>query len=201
MKKAMVILLLLALVPSLSAQGSKGIKAFGGDEVTERGETRILYWNEATNGPAGEFVIHFGRPEWKVEYSNAGKFDEMTKGKVWRVGKNFWTTLDTNLPLRIGGEIVEPGNYYLGVLRSKDGNDWTLALIDPAAVRENRNDAFEIEKANVAQKAPLQLTKLDSPVTKLEIVFEKDNSKINRAMLVIKWGEYQLSTPVVASLR
>jgi hypothetical protein len=39
-------------------------------------------------------------------YEDPVKFDRMTKGKTWRQGKDFWTVLDTNLPLRIAGKEV-----------------------------------------------------------------------------------------------
>jgi DUF2911 family protein len=62
------------------------------------------------------------------EYEDPVKFDGMTKGKTWRLGKDFWTVLDTNVPLKIAGKEVAAGTYYLGLFRSADGSAWSLAF-------------------------------------------------------------------------
>ncbi len=41
----------------------------------------------------------------------------MTSGKIWRMGENFWTSLDSNAPLTIGGVEVP----VLVVTRPEDG--------------------------------------------------------------------------------
>ena len=51
---------------------------------------------------------------WKKDYEDPAKFDAMTKGKVWRMGSNHWTALDTSLPLKISGRSVPAGSYFLG---------------------------------------------------------------------------------------
>ena len=77
-----------------SAQTSRGpIQVFGG-QPDERASTRLLY---ETNRAIGEFAIDYGRPAWKKEYEDPATFDKMTRGKIWRLGKDFWTTLDTSL--------------------------------------------------------------------------------------------------------
>lgn len=80
-----------------------------GGAMEERGSARVLYWNTKLDTSAGQFAIDYGRPEWKKDYEDPAKFDAMTKGKVWRMGKNFWTILDTALPLKISGKSVPPG--------------------------------------------------------------------------------------------
>ena len=200
MKKLFALLVLLILAPALVAQSNdKGIKVFGG-QSSERGETRVLFWDAGENAPVGEFVIAYGLPKWKAEYTATGAFDKMTQGQVWRLGKNFWTVLDTNLPLRVGGVEVEPGSYYLGVTRSNDGNDWHLCFIDPASAREKRLDASQIGMAEIAFKAPLRFSENKTTQETLDLTLEKSESKINRATLTIAWGTYLLQTPIVARL-
>ncbi len=196
--------LLFALIGSASAlmaqEGKGALQVFGG-EMTERAEARLLFWNSAKNTAAGEFVITYGQPEWKVEYNKSENFDKMTKGKVWRLGKNFWTMLDTNLPLRIGGEQVAPGQYYLGAKRSADGATWKLCFIDPTTARAARLDASGINNAEIAFTAPLKFSQSESSREKLDISLIKAGSKLNRAQLVIAWGGFALKTTVVARLR
>ncbi len=72
----------------------------------------------------GLVTIAYGQPEWKPEYVE--QFDAVTKGKRWRFGRNWWTTLDTNTPLVLGDVAIEPGDYYLVGERSADSDDWYL---------------------------------------------------------------------------
>src|SRR5260370_8341950 len=93
------------------------IEAFGSDSP-ERGTTRVGYWDNAKNKGAGQLAIDYGRPVWKAAYEDAAKFDAMTKGKTWRMGSNYWTALDTDMPLTISGKTVPVGIWYLGFHRS-----------------------------------------------------------------------------------
>src|SRR5579863_4905351 len=127
-------------------QTKKGISAEGGDP-DDRGSARVLYWDDAANTAAGQFAFDYGRPVWKPVYEDQAKFDAMTKGKVWRLGSNFWTTLDTDLPIEIAGRRVLPGSYYLGLKRSADGSQWSLAFINIGPARHVHLDAFDIRKA------------------------------------------------------
>src|SRR2546422_10299798 len=128
------------------------IVAFGSDSP-ERGTTRVGYWNNEKNQGAGQFAIDYGRPVWRKEYEDTANFDKMTKGKVYRLGSNYWTTLDTDIPLTVAGKSIPAGQWYLGLHRSEDGATWSLAFIDPAKARAAHLDASEIERAPIAFKA------------------------------------------------
>src|SRR5437764_3074452 len=96
-------LLALGLTSMVGAQDSKPappIIVFGSDSP-ERGTTRVGYWDRKKNHGAGQFAIDDGRPLWKKDYEDTAKFDAMTKGHVYRMGSNFWTTLDSDMPLTI----------------------------------------------------------------------------------------------------
>lgn len=158
--------------------------------------TRILYWNNATNGAAGEVAIDFGRPQWKPEYDAAGALEGMTKGKTWRMGKDLWTTLDTNLPLKIGSQSIAPGSYYLGVHRTADGATWSLAFIDPAKTRSAKVDAFEIEKATALFKVPLTFKTTTEATAMLNISLSPAKDDMKNVTLRLTWGKFELTTPV-----
>ena len=119
--------LVVSLALTATAQEKKGIIAEGGSP-DDRASARVLYWDQKADASAGWFSIDYGRPVWKKDYEDPAKFDGMTKGKVWRMGSNHWTTLDTSLPLKISGKSVAAGSYYLGLKRSADGGRWSLAL-------------------------------------------------------------------------
>ena len=171
------------------------IVAFGSDSP-ERGTTRVGLWNTQKKGGAGQFAIDYGRPVWRKEYEDKAKFDAMTKGKVYRLGSNFWTVLDTDIPLTIAGKTVPAGVWYLGLHRSDDGATWSLAFIDPVKTRAAHLDASEIDKAPVEFKVPMTTEQAGEMKEKLtiDLLFQEMNPK--DVTLKISWGKIQLSAPV-----
>ena len=186
---------LLSLIPAHAQQSKPAIVAEGG-QPDDRASARVLYWNTVKHGAAGQFAIDYGRPVWKSDYEDPAKFDHMTKGKIWRMGSNFWTALDTCLPLKISGKDVPAGYYYLGLHRSEDGSKWSLAFIDPAKVRAAHLDAFEFEKAPIAFEVPMSIAKAATKAEKLtiELSYPKDN--IRKVTLSVAWGTLALTAPI-----
>ena len=189
--------LVLVAAGVLRAQQTAKIGVEGGNPPDDRASARLLYWNETANRAAGQVAINYGRPVWRKDYEDPGKFDAMTKGKIWRMGSNFWSNLYTDVPITISGKAIEPGLYFLGLQRSADGSSWSLAFIDPAKVREARLDAFQIKKASVEFAAPMN-TDADSSnaVEKLTIVLTHPESEMRNATLKVTWGHLALSAPV-----
>ena len=191
---------LLILVAGALAQGAKSTIIAEGGNPDERASARVLYWNTKADAAAGEFAIDYGRPVWKKGYEDPAKFDAMTKGKVWRMGSNFWTVLDTSLPLKIGGKSIRVGEYYLGLRRSADGEHWSLAFVEPTKVRGARLDGFEIAKAAVEFEAPMSLDKASSPVERLTITLAYPKESPKNVTLKVAWGSLALTAPIEVSL-
>ena len=188
------------LAAGAMAQQPKSLFVAEGGTPDDRASARVLYWNTKTDSAAGEFAIDYGRPVWKKAYDDPAKLDAMTKGKVWRMGSNFWTVLDTSLPLRIGGKRVGVGSYYLGLRRSADGASWSLAFIDPAQVRRARLDGFEIGKAAVESEAAMNLEKASDTVEKLTITLSYPKEDPKKVTLKVAWGSVVLTAPVEVSV-
>jgi hypothetical protein len=191
--------LMVCLTSLAEAQNNKPapppIVAFGSDSV-ERGTTRVGFWNTKKDMGAGQFAIDYGRPVWKKDYEDTAKFDAMTKGHVYRLGSNFWTTMDTDMPLNIAGTTIPAGLWYLGLQRSADGASWSLVFIDPMKARAEHVDASEIERAPIAYKAPMtteQATETKDKLT-IDLVFKRTAPK--DVTLRVAWGKLQLSAPV-----
>jgi hypothetical protein len=185
----------LLIATSLHAQNQK-VEAEGGG-VDDRGSARLLYWNDGANAAAGQVAINYGRPVWHKGYDDPAKFDSITKGKVWRMGSNFWSNLYTDLPLNISGTSVAPGLYFLGLQRSPDGSSWSLAFIDPVKVRKEHLDAFEIHKAKVEFTAPMSAEPATSePVEKLTITLTHPENDIHNLTVEVAWGHLALMAPV-----
>lgn len=191
--------ILLFAAVALAQQPKPTIVGEGGG-VDDYGSTRVLYWNTKADSSAGQFAINYGRPGWKKDYEDSAKFDAMTKGKVWRMGSNFWTSLDTCLPLKIAGKSVAPGYYYLGLQRSPDGATWSLAFIDPAKVRGAHTDAFEIQKAKVEFTAPMTTAKAEGVAQMLTITLSYAKETPRKATLKVAWGNLALTAPVEATV-
>jgi hypothetical protein len=189
--------LVLLVAGTLRAQQGAKFAAGGGDPPDDRGSARLLYWNETADQAAGQIAVNYGRPVWRRDYEDPAKFDTMTKGKVWRMGSNFWSNLYTDLPITISGKSIKPGLYFLGLWRSADGSSWSLAFIDPVKVRKARLDAFQIQRATVEFTAPMNTEGAGSnPVAKLTIVLRALENNPKNLTLKVSWGPLALSAPV-----
>lgn len=188
--------LALLMAGSLRAQQNPKISVEGGSP-DDRASARLLYWNGPANAADGQLAINYGRPVWKKQYEDVATFDKMTKGKIWRMGSNFWTNLYTDVPVTIGGKSISPGFYFLGMQRSDDGSSWNLAFIDPVKVRESRIDAFDVRKATVEFTAPMTVEPASGdPVDKLTITLANAQNDIRSATLKVAWGHLALTAPV-----
>jgi hypothetical protein len=186
---------LLSLIPAHAQPSKPAIVAEGG-QPDDRASARVLYWNTVNNGAAGQLAINYGRPVWKSVYEDPVSFDRMTKGKIWRMGSNFWTVLDSCLPLKISGKEVPAGYYYLGLHRSEDGSKWNLAFIDPERVRAAHIDAFQIERAPVAFEVPMSIAKAKTKPEKLTIKLSYPKDDIHKVTLSVAWGILALTAPI-----
>ncbi len=194
--RSLVIACLLVVSRALPAQQQKPAMVAEDGGLQERGSARVLYWNPRADTALGQFAIEYGRPAWKKEYDDSAKFDGLTNGKIWRLGSNFWTVLDTSLPLKIAGRAVPVGSYYLGLRRSADGGTWSLAFIDPAKVRKARLDAFQIERAPVEFEMPMTMERGAGTSEKLTITLSYTKENPKSVTLKIGWGKLSLRAPI-----
>jgi len=181
---------------SVPAQQPKPQMVAEDGALQERGSARVLYWDTKANTAFGEFAIDYGRQPWRKEYDDPATFDKLTKGKTYRLGSNYWTILDTNVPLKVSGTAVAPGLYYLGLARSADGDKWNLLFIDAAKTRSMRIDAYQIDRAPVLFQVPMSIEPVNEPVEKLTITLSYPKDKPKNVKLRIAWGKLQLTAPV-----
>src|SRR5262245_16177828 len=86
--------------------------------------TRLAFWAKDYSKALGQVCIQYAQPTWKEEYETSLTH---AKGASMRLGSDFWTTLDTNVELTLGGTRVAIGLWYLGLRRSEK-DEWTLLL-------------------------------------------------------------------------
>ncbi|MCA8976634.1 MAG: cupin domain-containing protein [Planctomycetes bacterium] len=173
------------------AAGPKPLRQTPYDETSARGAARIFYWY----GPdsAGQLVLDHGRPRWNVGYE---KFLTAPSGRRWRFGENFWTTLDTNIPLTLGGVEVAAGQYYC-VLQNTAQKGLELLLLDPATVRARHLDAYEAQKTTGGLGVPLRRQRAPFAAGRLAVTMTVDRSRDDHGQLDIHFGPHLLSADLV----
>jgi len=124
--------------------------------------------------------------------------ESLKTGLTWRRGNNFWSIFDTSLPLRVSGVEVDVGSYYMGINRSKDGAEWSLAFLDPHTIRKRRIDPYEthLRPMPVAFTAPLTFRDVDSVAETLSIRLSADESEPKLASFELRWGRFELAAPI-----
>jgi hypothetical protein len=191
MHRRIAIALLLSALPALaeigSFQNNKGERlevSMGVYDATSREDFNII----------GFLSIGHGQPVWKEEYDEG--FDRMTKGHVWRYGMNGFATFDCNVPVKVGGQEIPAGVYYVGIGRTED-DKWTLVFIDPKAAHEKKITPFpNLDKAPRAFEAPITHEKWDGvKAEKLSTRIEKGKTH-GTGTLNITWGSHKLSAPL-----
>lgn len=188
-----------AIPAPLQAQQEQTIRAFGGSPDLDRASTRVVYFDSARQRFLGEIEIAYGRPEWREDYNDPERFDSFTRGKQIRLGKNFWASLDTNLPLNMSGRSVEPGHYYLGLSRTPE-NEWHLLIFDPGSVRRERLDASQTAQAEPAMRIPMSKSSSAIGKEELTISISYDQSDPGKMTLRVEWGPHMLATPISVDL-
>ena len=178
------------------AAGSTGsVRVFATN--TSRGSARLFYWDG--DASPGQVRIDYGRPAWQEKFA-AQQAETKFTGRRWRLGQNFWTTLDTNVPLELGGVAVPAGYYYL-TLEKKGDEQFTLALNDPAAVRKYKLDAFQAHMTRGGIEIPLEFEKVEENAGSLTIGLGKKTGKTSHFALSIHFGPYRLTAPGAAGIK
>ncbi len=146
----------------------------------ERAASRLTF-GAADGAKAAFAVIDHGKVAWSAAVAEQAK--SLPVGKRWRLGKDWATTLDTNVPLLLGGKKVAAGSWHLTLGKTKDG--WNLVLSPAEADHRARIDGFAADLARAAVEVPLQTAAAKSPVDFLQVGFATDAGKHE---LVIAFG-------------
>jgi hypothetical protein len=151
-----------------------------------RGMARVVYFGG--NGIAAEYKIEYGKPAWKDE------FDKQLKGRV-RLGRDYWTTLDTWNGLTIGDKDVKAGEYFLA-LECSDKKEWSLVLLDPEPLRKQKFDAYGSAQTKGGQLVPMKHEETKDSAESLAIKFVGDTKDSKLQTLEIRFGKHRLTATV-----
>jgi|SRR5687767_2110084 len=179
---------------ALALPAQAQVQAFGGS-APRMAATRV-YFDPQAHAFKGMVCVQYGQPEWKADYDSQM---EGLKGKSVRLGKDYWTTLNTTMPLEIGGAKLTPGPYYLGLQCDAEGN-FHLAIMKAEAADKAGMAPFMEDAWKIDHTAALKKTASDKPADKLTIDLDPDAKDPSLLTLKITWGKHVLTVPVKATL-
>jgi len=175
-----------ALVPA-SAEPQQQPQVFGGN-APRMSATKILFGNAG----AAMICVQYGQPPWKAEYDT---MLTTMKGKNIRLGKDFWTTMNTSVALTIGGTKVPAGSYYLGLKNDAEGK-LHLAVLDAVAADKAGAGPFMPDGWKVDYTCPLEMTASEKQVDLLTFDLPHDPKTPTNMTLSIAWGKHLLTAAV-----
>jgi Protein of unknown function (DUF2911) len=189
-------------LPTLSAlvvlvASTASFQPFAEPSVQNEGRqmTRVLYL--PNHDPAlgvNSFAIQYGTPVWRE--AHAAQFEKLTKGKRWRLGRDHWSTLDTNIALGVGRKKLAAGAYYL-VLENAGKGKWSLVVLDPVKMRKQKMDAYGAHATRGGIVLPLEVSK-GAIAKKLSIELVPGAKKPRDVTLKIRFGPYVLTGQIKA---
>lgn len=139
---------------------------------------------------------------WREEYE--ATLQHLQMANYMRLGRGWWTTLDTIGAIEIAGTKVDPGSYCVGLAVAADGA-FSLLLFDSRKTMAARllpfTTALYTGAAKPDVRIPLTFAKdKSSDAVNLEIALAADAKHPSRGTFVIRWGKHELSAPVAFEL-
>lgn len=157
-----------------------------------RAETRMAVMAEDFSKFAIVSLTH-GQPEWKAEYD--GMLDKL-KGKLNRLGKDWFTTMVCSGPMEIGGSKI-PAGYYIVGLHCDEKGQFALAFMDAGQATRHGITPFSPWKPEFT--APLTLNKgvAKEDVKLMTMTFAHDEKNPGAGTFTLAWGKHTLTAPVM----
>lgn len=172
------------------ARGAVRYQVYTGQ--TDRKCARVALFTQ--NSSPGQLVIDYGPVAWKADYEQRIASPELVNRK-WRLGRDFWTSLDTSLDLEIAGVPVPAGQYYL-TLEHRGDHKFVLGLHDAAQARKQKLDAYVAHLLKGGIEVPLQHGKTDAVAEELSIAVTMAPGSQKEGELGIHFGPHRLTGKV-----
>lgn len=175
------------LATTLDVASAKGASPIA--QVEARGASRIDGGRAGGDRQAFALLDH-GRPAWSSELAAAAR--ELPKGRRWRLGQNWWTTLDSNVALTLGGRKLAAGSWHLSL--KKTGNDaWALVCTPARDDVGAQLDAFAVDQSKAAVEVPLTAATAGEPAKTLQVACE---ARDGAHRLRIAFGGHELTARI-----
>lgn len=179
------------LQKALAARAAAAPKIAAFAQTTERRSSRIAWFGP--KGSPAQVALDYGPVPWNDEYEAAVAAGKLT-GKKWRLGGDFWTTLDTSIDLSFGATTLPAGYWYL-TLEQRTADSYVLACHDAAAVRKLKLDPVFANKLTGGIEIPLAHAAGD-PADTLEITIRPNQGSHTEGSLRLRFGRHELSAPM-----
>jgi hypothetical protein len=176
-----------AFTATVEVAGVRGGQPYA--TADERGCARTAL-GPAKDGRQPLAVLDYGKAPWTEEHKKQQA--DMKTGKRWRLGTNWWTTLDANAPFVLGGRKIAAGCYHVAIEKG-DKDRWQLVLGDADADDKAMLDAYFVDNLPARIAVPMASEKAAAAATALKIEFATD---AGNTALVITYGEARLTTKV-----
>lgn len=176
-----------ALAAKLAA--APRVQAFA--QTTERKCARVAWFS--SSGSPGQIGLDYCAVPWNDEYEAALASGKL-QGKKWRLGADFWTTLDTSIDLQFGATKVPAGYYYL-TLEQRDAKTFVLGCHDAAAAKKQKLDPVFADRLAGGIEIQLAHAEADAAAA-LEITLRPERGSASEGMLRLRFGRHELSAPV-----
>jgi len=163
-------------------------------QTVERKCARVAWFDR--KGSPGQVAIDYSPVKWQDKYD--GAVAKMV-GKKWRFGSDFWTSLDTSVPLVMGGVTVPAGYYYLTIEQREPGA-FLLALHDANEVKRKHIDAFQAERLQGGLEVKLDHAKGEKLAEQLDVAITMDDGSLDHGVFRVSFGGHALTAPVAMQL-
>ena len=179
----------------LVASLAEGVQPFV--VTTDRRSARVAYFSG--NGSPGQLAIDYGVVEWNDKRFGEALASPKFVGRKWRLGSDFWTTLDTSMPLRINGVEIPAGYWYLTV-EHKGDQKLVLGVHDPVAVRSQHIDPFRAELVKGGIEVPMTYARTADVQKQLDIGITLPSGAKTKGSLHVRFGPHELTADVEIGL-
>lgn len=178
-----------ALCLALPATAQK-VQVFGGNG--ERATSSQVLFGQ---GLMAGMAITYGQPMWQDSHN--AMMDSL-KGKLLRLGKDWWTTFNTSVDVEIGGTKIPAGAYVVGLMCDKDGN-FSLALHDQTKAMKAGATPWPIDenggmnwKPEILAPLTLHKDKAEESVAKMTMTLKANAEDLANGSFSIAWGKHVL---------
>lgn len=165
------------------------VQVFGGDSP-RMSSTKMIF--NAQFEMLGAICIQYGQPKWKAEYEEMA---DSLKGKSHRLGKDFWSTMNTTTAFTMGGVKVAAGAYYLGI-KCDDEGGFHLLVIDAKKSDKNGWTPFNAEAWEADFTVPL--TKATSKESVEALTISLSGNTPDALELKLAWGTHSFTAATSA---
>ncbi|MEM7200839.1 MAG: hypothetical protein AAF628_11265 [Planctomycetota bacterium] len=190
--------LIAGALASLTLAGSAAaqLQSFTGN-VDRKLAQCFLYTQDGGFNVHGLIAIHYGAPEWKGEYT--GMVKEAKPGTRARLGKDFWTTLDTSCTLMAGDTKIAPGTYYVGVEMAEEGK-MHMVLLDATKIRASGMNPAQTGQTEGGIRIPMTLKTDAEEHHELDIAIETSEDDPKHLAMIVRWGPMAAKAKVTADI-